>query len=115
MLINDGTLTMSPHEWEAFQRMTFAPWRPRTQREFDAMAELGAARHVAENTGGMGFVHAMACEDMRFGPNGEMNFPPDQRRLAYCAVHGTWPTDDELKEFEGLPAAGDGKPGLRLV
>ena len=113
MILSDGSLTMTDDEWQQFTNITRAPWRPRTREEFDAMCTLGAACHRAENTDGAGWMHALACEEMRFGPNGEMNFPADQRRLAYTAAHGTWPTDEELLAFEGAPPPS--APGLKLV
>jgi hypothetical protein len=112
MMVFNGTLSMSAEEWADFQRLTNAPWKPRTPEEFNAMCDLGAARHKADNTDGAGWIHAMGCSEMKFGPEGEMNFPADARRLAYVKVHGTWPSDEELREFEGAPIA---RPGLKAV
>lgn len=113
MIVSDDRLQMSADEWAQFQEITHAPWTPRTPREFDAMCELGAAYHLAQNTEGAGWMRAMACEHMKFGPEGQINFPADQRRLAYVKVHGGWPTDDQLREFEsGTTPTG---PGLKLV
>jgi hypothetical protein len=113
MILSNGYLTMTPVEWSQFQELTRAPWQPRSPEEFDAMCTLGAAHHRVENTGGVGWMHALACEEMCFGPNGEMNFPADKRRLAFAEANGTWPTDDELREFEGetFPST----TGLKLV
>jgi hypothetical protein len=97
----DFKITMSSQEFADFQSATFAPWVPRTVAEFNAMCDLGSARHLAENTGGQGFMHAIAAEGMRYGENGQANFPIDRRRMAYAKVHGTWPTDGQLKDFEG--------------
>lgn len=105
MLISDGQLTLSNSEWALFQEVTFAPWRPRTRDEFNAMCKLGAIRHMIENTGGVGWMRALACEDIMFGENGEINFPQDKRRMAYLKVHGTWPSDAELADFESQSTA----------
>lgn len=113
MLIADGKITMSGAEWQEFAASTFAPWMPRTPREFDAMVELGMARHLAENTDGQGFLHAIALDAMKFGPNGEANFPLDKRRMAYVKVHGSWPTDDELQAFEA--SGGTTRAALSVV
>ncbi|WP_070401304.1 hypothetical protein [Hydrogenophaga sp. PML113] len=113
MIVSNGRLSMSQDEWLQFQQITRAPWQPRTPREFNAMCELGAAHHRVENTDGEGWSHEMACEDMKFGPDGQINFPADQRRLAYVKVHGTWPTDEQLREFEGQPKTAG--PGLTVV
>lgn len=114
MLVSDGRITMSDAEWDEFAAATFAPWVPRTPAEFNAMCDLGSARHLVENTDGKGFMHALAVEEMQFGPNGEVNFPVDKRKLAYMKVHGVWPTDAQLQAFEsaGAPTA---RPGLTLV
>lgn len=112
MMVFDGMLTMSANEWADFQRLTHAPWKPRTPEEFDAMCDLGAARHKADNTGGKGWIHAMGCSEMKFGPQGEVNFPADARRIAYMKVHGTWPSDTELREFE---TSSTPRPGLKSV
>jgi hypothetical protein len=113
MMVFNGTLTMSADEWADFQRITHAPWKPRTPEEFDAMCDLGAARHKADDTDGKGWIHAMGCSEMKFGPQGEVNFPADARRLAYVKVHGTWPSDEELREFEQSPSPRG--PGLKAV
>lgn len=112
MMVFNGTLSMSADEWADFQRLTHAPWKPRTRDEFDAMCDLGAARHEAENTDGTGFIRALGCREMKFGPEGEMNFPADARRLAFVKVHGTWPSNEELREFENAPPQ---LPGLKSV
>jgi len=112
MMVFLGALSMTPDEWADFQRITHAPWPPRTSEEFDAMCDLGAARHKAENTDGKGWLHAMGCISMKFGPEGEMNFPADSRRLAYVKAHGSWPSDDQLGEFENSP---NPRPGLKAV
>lgn len=112
MMVFNGTLTMSADEWADFQRITHAPWKPRTPEEFNAMCDLGAARHKADDTDGKGWIHAMGCSEMKFGPEGEINFPADARRLAYVKVHGTWPSDEELRGFENVPPQ---LPGLKSV
>lgn len=104
MMLIDGKIRMSEKEWEDFRAATWAPWQPRTPAEFNAMCDLGAARHEAEDSDGLAFMRAIECEQMRFGPNNEVNFPMDERKVAYCKVHGTWPTDEQLKahlEAEG--------------
>ena len=114
MLVADGRITMSEAEWREFAAATFAPWMPRTPAEFDAMCALGSARHLAENTGGRGFMHALAAEAMAFGGNGEVNFPIDRRRREYVMVHGSWPSDEQLRGFEAA-AATPKRPTLGLV
>ena len=113
MMVFNDTLTMSADEWADFQRITHALWKPRTPEEFNAMCDLGAARHKADNTDGTGWIHAMGCSEMKFGPQGEMNFPADARRLAYVKAHGTWPCDEQLREFEESPSPRG--PGLNVV
>lgn len=112
MMVFNGTLTMSADEWTDFQRLTHAPWKPRTPEEFDAMCDLGAARHKAENTDGTGWIHALGCSAMKFGADGEMNFPADARRLAYVKAHGRWPSDEQLREFEN---SSNTRAGLKVV
>lgn len=112
MMVFNGTLSMSADEWADFQRLAHAPWKPRTPEEFNAMCDLGAARHKVDNTDGTGWIHALGCSAMKFGPEGEMNFPADARRLSYVKVHGAWPSDEQLREFESTPIAG---PRLKSV
>lgn len=100
MLVSNGKITMSSAEAQEFASATFAPWTPRTIAEFNAMCDLGSARHLADNTGGQGFMFALEAEGMKFGENGEINFPMDRRKMAYLKVHGTWPTDEEARNFE---------------
>lgn len=114
MLVSANKITMREDEWVIFQDLTFAPWRPRTVREFNAMAELGAARHMAENTAGVGWMHALSCEESMFGPNGEINFPVDKRRLEYVRLNGKWPSDEDMRAFENTPQPQPGA-GIRLV
>jgi hypothetical protein len=113
MLVSEGKITMSAAEWDEFAGATFAPWMPRTPREFGAMVDLGMARHLAENTDGQGYLHAIALEAMKFGPEGDVNFPIDKRRMAFMKVHGTWPTDDQLRAFEAEGALA--RPGLTRI
>lgn len=115
MLLLDGKITMSHDEAREFAEACFAPWTPRTIAEFNAMCDLGSARHLADDTDGHGFMHALAVEAMKFGPNGEANFPLDKRKLAYTKVHGTWPSDAQLREFEGGADAAPGRPTLSIV
>jgi hypothetical protein len=114
MLVSNNQINMRSAEWSIFKELTFAPWRPRTVREFNAMAELGAARHMVDNTDGIGWMHALSCEEIKFGPNGEVNFPIDKRRMEYVRVHGTWPSDEELRAFSNAPPPKPGE-GIRLV
>jgi hypothetical protein len=111
MLVVDGKITMSADEAREFEAASFAPWTPRSIGEFNAMCDLGSARHLVDNTNGQGFMHALAVEAMKFGTNGEVNFPIDRRRLAYVKARGTWPSDAELAEFEGQPP----RASLKLV
>ena len=112
MMLVDGRIRMSDQEWQAFQRMNWAPWRPRRPAEFNAICELAKVRHEIENTDGMGGVYALATEKMKFGPNNEVNFPEDKRRLAAMKTTGTWLNDEQLAAFEAAAPAG---PGLTLV
>jgi hypothetical protein len=111
MLVSEGKITMGADEAQQFKDATFAPWTPRSIAEFNAMCDLGSARHLVDNTEGAGFMHALAVEAMKFGDNGEANFPIDRRRMEFVRVRGTWPTDEELKEFEGQPQ----RAALKLV
>ncbi len=117
MLVSDNNkITMSASEFQEFADATFAPWTPRTVAEFNAMCELGMARHLAEDIGGTGFLNAIAIDAMKFGPEGQVNFPIDKRRMAYVKAHGSWPDDEQLKAFEQAePQSGDSKPRLSIV
>lgn len=97
MLVADGKITMSAAETQEFEAATFAPWTPRTIDEFNAMCDLGSARHRADNTDGIGYMHALAAEGMKFGEGGEANFPMNKEKLAHMKRHGTWPTDEQVK------------------
>ena len=51
------------------------------------MCDLAIARHKVENTDRLGPTYALYAASMKFGPNGEVNFPPSasfflQKRLA---------------------------------
>jgi hypothetical protein len=101
MMVTDGRITLTDAEFLKFQQLlTWVSWRPRTPDEFNAMCDLAMARHRADNTAGLGEMYAQAIGSMRFGPEGEINFPEDRRRLAYAAAHGTWPTNEQLEAFE---------------
>jgi hypothetical protein len=115
MLVSDNKITMSAAEFQEFAAATFAPWHPRTIAEFNAMCDLGMARHLADDTDGAGFMHAIAVDAMKFGDDGQVNFPLDKRRMAYVKVHGIWPTDAQLADFEDAAEAPAGKPRLELV
>lgn len=115
-MLVETTIRMTDQEWLEFQRLNWAPWRPRTPQEFNAMCELAMARHIAENTDGLGEVYAIATSKMKFGPNGEINFPADRRRDAFVKAHGSWPTDAQLADFEAVANSGTAvKTGLSLV
>lgn len=101
MLVSNGRITMSNAEAQEFAEATFAPWTPRTPAEFNAMCDLGSARHLADNTGGQGFMHALAAEGMKFGDDGEVNFPVNKRKAAYMKERGIWPTDEQLAAWAG--------------
>lgn len=113
MLVTDHLITMTDSEWQQFQDMTRAPWRPRTVDEFNAMADLGSAMHRAEDTESIGEVFAQNTQRIKFGPDGQANFPADKRRLAYVEKYGHPPTADQLENFnkEVLPQ----RQGLTLV
>ena len=100
MMITEDKIVMADEEWKLFQKLTEAPWKPRTKGEFDAMAELGAQYHLAQNTEGVGVVHALASRAVKFGPNGEVNFPINQHKMDYIRFHGEPPaTQAVLDEF----------------
>lgn len=99
MLVADGIITMSESEWQQFQEMTRAPWRPRTPEEFNAMCDLGSAMHKAENTEGLGQVFAQNCHRIKFDELGEANFPADKRKLEYVRQYGHTPSPEQLAEF----------------
>lgn len=115
-MVIEGRIRMTDNEWKEFERLNWAPWRPRTPAEFNAMCDLAIARHQVEDTDGLGEVYAIATAQMKFGPNGEVNFPADKRREAYVKVHGTWPNDEQLAAFDAgeLPDPGT-KPQLSIV
>lgn len=113
MLVADDLITMTDVEWKQFNAMTRAPWIPRTQAEFDAMCELGAAMHRAEDTESMGEVFAQSCLKIKFSADGIANFPADKRKLAYIKEHGHSPTPEQLDAFNNgdVPQ----RQGLSLV
>lgn len=115
MILDGGRIEMTASEFEAFAAATFAPWKPRTVAEFNAMCNLGAARHLAENTGGAGFMHALEAEGMLFGEDGTANFPMDQRKMDFVKKHGTWPTAEEFKTFLAAGDVAAAPPKLALV
>ncbi|EKD97760.1 MAG: hypothetical protein ACD_23C00750G0001 [uncultured bacterium] len=113
MLVVEHLITMSDLEWSQFQEMTRAPWRPRTIDEFNAMCDLGSAVHLAEDTMSMGTVFAENTQRIKFGQDGQANFPADRRKLAYIEKYGHSPTNEQMEEFN----RGDSpqRPGLSLV
>jgi len=114
MLVVDGIITMSESEWQQFQEVTRAPWRPRTQDEFNAMCDLGAAMHRAENTEGMCELFAQNCQRIKFDAHGNANFPADKRKLEYIRLHGNSPSPAQLAEFMKSRTS-IGSTGLSLV
>jgi hypothetical protein len=111
MLVSDGRITMAEGEWQEFAALSCAPWRPRTIAEFNAMCDLGAARHLADNTRGEGFMFALELEGIKFGEDGEANFPLDKRKLEYMRVHGIWPTQEQFEVFQQASGAQQPGPG----
>jgi len=101
MLVVDGLIQMTEAEFQQFRSHTNAQWRPRTPREFDLMVELAIEGHRIDDSTGLGAIICVGLAQMKFGLNGEINFPADRRRDAYLKAHGTWPTDEQLVEFEG--------------
>lgn len=114
MLVADGIITMSESEWQQFQDMTRAPWRPRTHDEFNAMCDLGTAMHRAENTDGLGEMFAQNCQRIKFDAHGVANFPADKRKLEYIRLHGHSPSPEQLAEFMESSTS-KGTTGLSLV
>lgn len=116
MFINNQEITMTPSEWEMFSELTFAPWRPRTIKEFNAMCDLGMARHFHENTEGKGVLKGVACDCIKFGEDGVAHFPPNRRKQEYIKVFGESPTPEQLAAFERgqLPMPGT-VPKLSVV
>ena len=108
MLVIDKKITMSPDEWETFRDATFAPWQPRTIAEFNAMCDLGVARHMHENIDGNGWLYTIACDSMKFGPNGEVNFPIDHQKIERIKRTGKAERQDDS-------GPNDFVNGLRLV
>lgn len=118
MLVVNGEIKMSQEEWDSFRARVFAPWKPRTPAEFNAMCDLGSIRHEIENTAGMGELLYKSCQSIKFGPAGEINFPEKRSELEYIRIHGESPTPEQLAEFEGRSNQYDpkgSKPDLRLV
>jgi hypothetical protein len=99
MLVTDDKITMSDGEWDQFQTVTHAPWRPRTKDEFNAMCDLGSAFHRVENIENLGVLFAQNCQRIKFSADGAANFPVDRRRLAFIKVHGYAPSPEELAQF----------------
>lgn len=116
MLVIDGVIRMNDKEANHFMEVVGGPYTPRTPAEFNAMCDLAIARHLHENTKGLGAVFAASIGAMKFGPNGEINFFTDSRRADFAKVHGYWPNDDQLRQFEaGEMSAPGGKPSLSVV
>jgi hypothetical protein len=113
MLVSNGKITMSSAEAQEFASATFAPWTPRTIAEFNAMCDLGSARHLADNTGGQGYMFALEAEGMKFGENGEVNFPMKRQKMAYLKLHGVWPSEEQIQAFDGARPAS--APTLAVV
>lgn len=118
MVIN-GEIKMSPSEWEEFEQRTFAPWKPRTPEEFNAMCDLASIRHGIDNTAGMGELLAKSVQSIKFGAGGEINFPEKRSELEYIRIHGEAPSPEQLAEFEGrgraVTAGAPHRPSIQLV
>lgn len=106
----DGDISMSEKEWREFAEATAAPYRPRTALEFNAMCDLAIARHFADGDP-MGGVRAVEVEGMKFGPNGEINFPITPEQDDYMRKHGTFPSAEDLQAYR----RGEDGPGLDEV
>lgn len=116
MLVIDGVIRMNDKEALHFKEVVGGPYIPRTPAEFNAMCDLSIARHLHENTSGLGGVFAEAVRAVKFGPQGEINFFTDSRRADFAKVHGHWPTEDQLLKFEaGEMPAPNAVPDLTLV
>lgn len=115
MILDGGRIEMTASEFDSFAAATFAPWRPRTVAEFNAMCRLGAARHLVDNTEGVGFMHSLEAEGMMFEDDGTPNFPMDPRKMEFMKVNGTWPTADEFAAFLARDEKTGGSPRLALV
>jgi hypothetical protein len=113
MQVHDNKITMTDKEWTDFQEGNKAPWRPRTIEEFNAMCELGAAMHLAENTLSMGAGMAIASRRMKFGPNGEINYPADMAIIDYFNLYGEAPSPEELAAYKRGERKPD-RPGMNL-
>lgn len=111
MVVSDGRISMSEQEWRQFAAATFATWKPRTVEEFNAMVDLAIARRRADDDAVEAALDVVALDAYKFGPDGEVNFPVNQRWLAYVKVHGVAPTPEQLNGFGDAPL----RPGLTLV
>lgn len=111
MVVSDGRLSMSEQEWQQFAAATFATWKPRTVEEFNAMVDLAIARRRADDDAIEAALDVVALDAYKFGPDGEVNFPVNQRWLAYVKVHGVAPTPEQLEELGAAPR----RTGLTLV
>ena len=111
MIVADGRISMSEQEWQQFAAATFATWRPRTVEEFNAMVDLAIARRRADEDAVEAALDVVALDAYKFGPDGEVNFPANQRWLAYVKVHGVAPTVEQQQAFDGAPR----RAGLTLV
>lgn len=114
MIINDKQITMTASEWTMFKELTFAPWTPRTIDEFNAMCDLGRARHFHEKTDGS-FIAGLACDCAKFDEDGTAHFPPDNRKLAYIKAFGKSPTPEQLVAFENGELQAGARPSLTVV
>ena len=110
MLVTNGKfITMTDSEWVRFQALTFAPWVPQTIDEFNAMCDLGRARHHRTG-GGPGNHEGISCDCIKFDEDGTPHFPENHRKLAFIKVHGYSPSDQELAMFESGEMPTSGKP-----
>ncbi len=65
------------------------------------MCDLASARLRADDESFENTFIAEAVQSIKFGANGEVNFPEDKRKLDYVKVHGTWPSEEELTTWLG--------------
>lgn len=106
MLVIDGVIRMNDKEVRHFIEVVGGPYIPRTPAEFNAMCDLSIARHLHEDTNGLGCIFAEAIRAVKFGPDNKINFFTDSRRTDFAKVHGYWPSEEQLLKFEAgeMPA-----------
>lgn len=80
----DADLQLTQAEWELFQDITDATYRPRTIAEFNAMCDLAGARYAADyreaekkgdqKTCSVAMIRVINASAARFGADGECHF-----------------------------------------